>query len=670
MSLSKSWINKRFFFVTLKRFWFVGVIYFLALSVIPFSIILFELPLLSRYPNYHIISKDVVLRTQGYCIFVSLLISFALCSLVFNYLHSKDAADYIHSLPPKRISLYISNVLSSLLLLMLPIMINTSILILLKLALENKFQIELNEILIWGLNITALSLLFFSVATCCAIITGTPFVQIFLSFVVLMLPSFLYYTFISNLKSWVFGYYPSPSSTVVEKINPLLRIIAPVPPSSSLKSIEYAAYFSISIFLIVLGAMLYKLRKIESAGQSIVFEFFKHIFRYGAALCGALLVGLYFPYLNQEKYYALAILGYLIASFICFLFAEMILSKRINVFNRSLLRYIYFVIFLLIVIGVIKSDLFGFEKYVPQEEEIQSVVFKDYIFLWNTFEEGNIHKNPEIIKMITNLHREIIRQKQVLLRQKDSNSPFNTTLYITYNLKDGKKIKRMYEIDVLQLSSYLKPLYENHAFKYNICTILKISPSNVKSISFDKYYNYSPASVYQNSKFSIKPFDISEFLKILKNEIYNEKFEDIINQTKIPWGYICIELKKAIRTGKIPSFDVAVPFEKSFTKLEKWLTKKGYIRFARIMPDEISYAIIGKYDKSEKLMDTLMADINFGAIKQVKKIKDNTLIDKYLRLCENPNHFSSYKTSKKEIYYIIFFGKSQRILYVGILKDL
>jgi len=146
MSLPKSWINKKFLFVTLKRFWFVGVIYFLALSVIPFSIILFDLPLISKYPDSYIVSKHTVTRNQSYCIFVTLLICFALSTFVFNYLHSKDAADQLHSLPPKRITLYISNILASFLLLLLPIIFNTVILLILKLNLLDKFEIQLKEI--------------------------------------------------------------------------------------------------------------------------------------------------------------------------------------------------------------------------------------------------------------------------------------------------------------------------------------------------------------------------------------------------------------------------------------------------------------------------------------------------------------------------------------------
>lgn len=221
-------------------------------------------------------------------------------------------------------------------------------------------------------------------------------------------------------------------------------------------------------FLIVLGSILYNFRKIESAGQSIVFEFFKHIFRYGAALCGALLVGLYFPYIEQGKSYSLAISGYLIVSFVCFLIAEMILNKKINVFNKSLLRYGYFVIFLFFVIGIIKLDLFGFEKYVPQEREIKSVVFKDYFFIGNYSEDISTFENPEIVKMVVNLHRQIIKQKQEITKEKDSNSPYKTTLYISYNLKNGKKIQRIYDVDIQKLSHYLKPLYENRTFKYNL----------------------------------------------------------------------------------------------------------------------------------------------------------------------------------------------------------
>jgi hypothetical protein len=32
------------------------------------------------------------------------------------------------------------------------------------------------------------------------------------------------------------------------------------------------------------------------------------------------------------------------------------------------------------------------------------------------------------------------------------------------------------------------------------------------------------------------------------------------------------------------------------------------------MPNKINYAVIGKSDKPKKLMDTLMADINFGLL--------------------------------------------------------
>jgi len=669
MSLPKSWINKKFLFVTLKRFWFVGVIYFLALSVIPFSIILFDLPLISKYPDSYIVSKHTVTRNQGYCIFVTLLICFALSTFVFNYLHSKDAADQLHSLPPKRITLYISNILASFLLLLLPIILNTVTLLILKLNLLDKFEIQLKEIFFWGLNTTAVASLFFSIATCCAIITGTPFVQIFLSFVVLMLPSFLYYTSISNLKNWLFGYYPSPSSAVAEKINPLLIMFTPVSPSSPLKPVEYTGFFSIAIFLIVLGSILYNFRKIESAGQSIVFDFFKHIFRYGAALCGALLVGLYFPYIEQGKSFWLAISGYLIISFVCFLIAEMILNKKVNVFNKSLLRYSYFVIFLFLAIGMIKLDLFGFEKYVPQEKEIKSVVFKEYFFIGNHSEDISTFEDPEIVKMVINIHKQIIKQKQEIIKEKDLNSPYKTTLYISYNLKNGKKIQREYSVDIQKLSHYLKPLYENHTFKYNLYVIFKISPINVQSVLLSKYSNYY--SIQDNSsKALVKSSDIPELLEVLKEEIYNKKFEDMINNTKDQWGDIEIDLKTPIYHGKIPFSKIVIPFEKSFTKLEKWLAKKGYIRFARIMPDEISYAIIGKSNNPDKLRNTLVGNPNLAKIKTGKKVIDKVLIDKYLRMCESPCNFFSYITSKKEIYYIIFFGKSSKIIHTGILKDL
>lgn len=133
-------------------------------------------------------------------------------------------------------------------------------------------------------------------------------------------------------------------------------------------------------------------------------------------------------------------------------------------------------------------------KVCPAGKGNKSVVFKDYFFIGNYSEDISTFENPEIVKMVVNLHRQIIKQKQEITKEKDSNSPYKTTLYISYNLKNGKKIQRIYDVDIQKLSHYLKPLYENRTFKYNLYGIFKIFPTNVKSVSLSKYGNYSSTS--------------------------------------------------------------------------------------------------------------------------------------------------------------------------------
>ncbi|BCS80400.1 DUF6449 domain-containing protein [Anaerocellum diazotrophicum] len=660
MRLKISFFNKSIFLSDLKRYSWIGLLYFLGLFTNPLLIILFDIPNILKYKDFKISSS--VLNYWSYTGLLTFLAGMLTSILIFSYIHSKEASDSIHSLPVKRETLYFSHVFSGCFILLIPVILNTAIILGLVIRFKDFFVFGTEEVFSWGLYITLYCMLFFTVTTFCASITGSIAVQGFLTIVLLNLPGFLYLTGIPNLYGLVFGYYAETNFQLIDKLIPLGRIFGGG-SMPKMGFVEKIVYISLVIIFFILGAIFYRVRKSEKAGESIVFKPFEYIFKYGAAFCGMLFVGSYSTPLAQGKLWSI-LLSYFIGSFVCYLVAEMILNKRFNVFNRKLFQYVYFLIAMIAIIGIVKLDVFGFERYVPKPNEVKAMIFKDDTFLssynFSTYKIDNKFFNRDIINNTIRLHEYITKNKRHVLAS--ANQPFSWTsnLYIKYYLKDGKEIERQYVVDRYSLSKYLKPIYENRNYKQHINPLFKVRQTNVKSIVLTKRGS--------ERQFNIKEEDIQKFLTILKEEFSNTKYEELVFTTKEPWGYITINLKNVIYRGyNTFASHLDVPFSKSYSKLEKWLSERGYIKYARVMPDEIAYAAIGKVSSPEKVRNSVPEKL---AQKAFKKATDKSLIEKYLRNYENPYIWHSYKSNGKQLYYIIFFDRANHIYDWGLLKSL
>ena len=300
--------------------------------------------------------------------------------------------------------------------------------------------VKFKYLLIW-LAISSMSLIaFYGMAVFCAMLTGN-IVVLPVVYVVLNLTSLVVEGGIRGiLNSFVFGMenYPGLLSEIFSPISGLYDK-AKVYYDYTVNELIYdgmgliAGYCIAGIVLMVLALMLYKIRNMETAGDIVAIPVLKPIFKYCMCFGTAIVAGT----LGTELLYFApggafpAFLFMLLGAFTGYFAAEMMMKKSLRVFGEKWKGLIISFCIIGAFVACFEFDVFGFEKRVPEPENVESVWLNSYEI-----------KEEENIKNITELHKQIIKNKKAIEKEGD--------LYtnISYRLKNGKSISRRYSLIV------------------------------------------------------------------------------------------------------------------------------------------------------------------------------------------------------------------------------
>lgn len=591
MKSKTSFFNKGVILNDLKRFSWIGVVYLLGLLLtIPMRILMINSEIENyRYHNSNPIKRIFNFETGETMTLVG-VIPVLLAILLFRYIHVKKSSDMIHSLPIRRGNLYNNHIFVGTLLLILPVVVTTIVSIILNSTLNyNEYYKDVLytiDILRWGGITVILSILIFMFSALIGMVTGISAVQGVLTYIFSLLPIGLTGLTVYNMGIFIYGF--NADSYLMEnllKLSPLT--IAPLVPNEDMMSLKaMLIYIIIYIILYCISKFLYNKRNLESASQSIAFRNFKPIFKYGVTFCSMLLGGLYFSESEKNVYWVLS--WYLIMSLIGYFTAEIIIKKSLRVFKNVKGYFIYAGIIVLLLLGI-KFDVIGYEKYVPDLEKVESIYFDQRFYRLTNSKEKRFYYDEDNLNNIQQLHKQIINNKEKNL---DSEN-LNQNVAIAYKLKNGKKIKRKYLISKEDYIKYLKPIYESKEYKKMNYRIFDMNHSDVDKITVRPIENSNKMTSITDQE------DIKECLEILRDEINNQKYEEMTSK-KVDWADINISLIENKKEDKEDDMEykhnnnINIGWNKSFVKFEKWLEEKDYIKNARITPEEIAYATVEK----------------------------------------------------------------------------
>lgn len=377
---------------------------------------------------------------------------------VYSFLYSARSVSAYGSLPLDRRCLFISVSLAGL----LPLVAANVIVFLVTVAVEASLATVYMPALLSWLGMSTLTLVFyFGFSAFCAMLTGNlvvlPLVYAVLNFTAVAVESLVKYA----LDSFVYG-FSSHSELALSFLSPPMQMIESGVVETLFSAPDalgnqetlgyvlhgwgvFGAYAAAGLALTVCACVLLRRRPMESAGDVVAVRALRPVFKYCMALGSALAIGLLLfstissglgPNGTESAYVMLALM--LVGCFIGYFAAEMLLCKSFSVF-RGGARWIGFGAACALIAFFIVScetDLYGFERRVPDAGEVKSVSVAA------GGESGITVSDPANVAAIVELHQSLVDGKA--FHETTGDGVYHTGLTVDYLLSDGRHIERYY----------------------------------------------------------------------------------------------------------------------------------------------------------------------------------------------------------------------------------
>ncbi|MFC4404767.1 hypothetical protein [Gracilibacillus xinjiangensis] len=503
----------------------IGIAYFLALTfILPMQIIM-ELSRDREEYGYNYldnIEKLIDINTPLQLITI-LIVPIAAGIFAFRYMQVKGSADFIHSLPLTRNRLFQHHFFMGYAMVIMPIAVTGIILYVMSNSM-NLIQIYNNEdILEWIWFTLIITSLMYTFTVLIGGITGISAVQGMLSYILLIFPVGIVFLIFYNLEMLLEGFSAGYLwEENVTSLSPIVHTVFTMTEPNEFNSLTIWIYAILTVICYVAALILYRIRPVESATQTLLFYFLKPIFKFGVTFCFMLLFGTYFG-LVQQQHIGWVTFGYLFGALIGYILAEMLIQKTWRVFGEWK-GFVVYIGFSLLVLASLVFDWFGYESRVPDAEKVASIQILDNLSYDSSqstdMEELPKIEDPELIKLITQFHQEII-DNGVSRTNRDWNED-SRDLYFDYYLENGNHIKRSYFISsVKKYEEYLKPIFENVAFKKS--NMAWLFNENIKVNKMSIYSRYKNGNIDVNSGLK------SEILDALREDYLEATYEEIIH---------------------------------------------------------------------------------------------------------------------------------------------
>ena len=487
--------NGTLFRKNLSRYWplwglasFGGALFPLAMLVnLLHSGFDFWTPLETTQAYYNVLSYGVPVISIVYAV---------LCAMaVWNYLYNARSVGLMHTLPIRREGLFVTNVLSGLVMMAIPYAV-TGLLIVLVSFLYGGF--EPVGVLVTILGVAGESIFFFGLATFCAFIVGNVFMLPALYGLLNFLAVLTDFTVNLLAQGFCFGLNSSYSGTV-EWLSPVVYLMQQVRPDSTYeeKLVQHgvyglypthvltevhlengwliAVYAAVGVVLMALAWLLYRRRRSESAGDVVAVNWMKPVFRYGwaafsAILGGRLLYALFWESFQNGPYFTVLpmVLCMIVGGAIGFYAASMLLAKTLRVFRSTWKGMLAVALGCVALCGAMKYDVFGVVRRVPAADSVKQV---------NIYAAGsNYYLTPgqddELIEEVRALHQAIINDKDYALTAASAASEAYSSadgeipgayanVRFTYTLNSGLKVERWYSLYLTRDRMAQEGTYDN-----------------------------------------------------------------------------------------------------------------------------------------------------------------------------------------------------------------
>ena len=493
MKSKTSFFNGGVFRTDWKRFWWIGALHFIFLlvsSVMPFFMDIHFSSASASVP----FSSSFLFHKSDLAFAVQWILPVGVCVLLFSYLHNASASASLHGTPLRRRVLYISHCAAGLSLLAAPVILCGLVLLCSLSAPQIAFALSLRHIGGWMAVQLVYSLLFFSLAAFTGMFTGNIIAHLLFPYIFAGLPMFFWVTGHRLITPHLYGWY-SFSSTW------RMAFLYQTPFRLLWNTYAIPMYLGISVLLLVGGYLAYKFRPLENAGQIIAFSWLRPVFTFGAALCTGL-VG----YFYAHHFWQMNSIPVLLVFGLPGLLAAHMLSRRALSLRGFLKPCLIFSAFVLALFCVFRFDLTGYERRIPEQEDIigvsiawpaetnQTRVSINGRWATETQPYNSLMTAPADIQNVIALHK-------YKLKNRSTSNHDSVALPISYHLKNGRILRRFYYLSATADRAYLEPVWNAEKVKKSLFPLLDETEKTILQITVtDKRMPRQEKNTYPNTQ--------------------------------------------------------------------------------------------------------------------------------------------------------------------------
>ena len=550
-----SFFNAGIFKSMLKRFWPLWTAYFAVWFMC------LPLPLLvARLQGVKESAVTVVTAAMKTSVEASVVSGFLMGILaamaVFGFLYNSRSCGMIASTPVRREAVFCSAYLAG----ALPVLAaNLFIAVLnwlftLSSGIEGACIFKMNAIL-FAVNSMEF-LIFFSISAFIAMLTANivalPVLYLIFNFVFLGME----YVVRMLYGMFIFGYSDHPDC-VLEFMSPLIYLFTRIginvnisTGSAAVSLTNWSAllgYIIAAVVFSVTALLLYRKRRMESAGDVIAVNSLRPVFKFCVTACAALCFGLLFfviistLFTSPSTSMLVLSAGLIIGAFIGYFASEMLLKKSFHVFKGSWKGFVITAVLCIVFAFVCVTDLFDLSSQLPDADDIEAISC-------SSESRGVDIKNRSDIEALLKVNKAIIADRDKYEGLDDTDLENTGYVSIRYKLKDGRVICRGYTLLIDDnYKAYYEVLSSENIVKDIFTPEVPVTVQNVYDASFEY-----PSSTGEMNTISLTPEQAVDFYdNALMKDIESGAKKPLISETAetgnnddgfVTGSYVYIEL--------------------------------------------------------------------------------------------------------------------------------
>ena len=512
MKSKKPFFSRELIYNNMKRFWWITALYTLALFLVSPLVALNRGSYINPEIRYNISFSDIFDGTILFLFVIPVFIGV----MIFRYMQNSKSMVTMHSMPYTRLRLYVNNVISGLILLLTPILLNTAFLFIIQAGNVGGAVFKEGIVLKYlGVSVmTSVTLYIWTIFI--GMFTGSSIAQIIFTYISNFLLAGIVAAGQMLLNGVLYGFVGNES--ICEKFLQISPIAQAVYMTNYIQNPGILYFLIVDIVIcmvgLVVGYYIYKYRDLETAGDVISGKYVKPIFKYGVTVCTMLVGAIYVKELCNVD--SVSILIYLIFALIGYVVAEMLLRKSFKVWN-SYKGFLFFSIVFIIVAFGLKADMFGYEKYVPNIDGIKCASLSNDVDFLNSSAEnpsyGVLYEKSNIEKIIA-LHQSIVDDEKYNLA---NDMISKESISISYKLLDGRIVKRVYSFEEGRYDTLLNAIYDDKEYIKAINSIFDYTADDIYTMRI------SNALIQDNFEYVTidNKEEIKELLEAMQTDLLN-----------------------------------------------------------------------------------------------------------------------------------------------------